>query len=277
VFGFCSAYIEYMGAALQDLRRAIERRFPDALPLGRGTVAAVSTGTAALDALLPGGGLARGRLTAWRPGGGATAVLRAACEAAAGRGERAAWISAGGVQCADFWRSGPLLLRPRSPIEALSSTEELLRSGGFALVILLGGGREIAGEAVRLARAARAGGTAFVVTSPAVTIAQLRVKSRIAPTGYRWRHDPFGEPVEVVAVRVEVEASSLGWSGRTAFDLPVRTHALRLAPEPHLVDRRGAPAAARWRRRPSPLPASRPSSVAIAPVQTQQKPGLAHP
>jgi hypothetical protein len=266
VFGFYSVYIGCMGAALQDLRQALERRFPDALPLGRGTVAAVSTGTAALDALLPGGGLARGRLTAWRPGGGATAVLRAACEAAVGRGERAAWISAGGVQCADFWRSGPLLLRPRSPTEALSSTEELLRSGGFALVILLGAGRETAGEAVRLARAARSGGTAFVVTSQDVTIAQLRVTSRISPAGYRWRHDPFGEPVEVVAVRVEVEASSLGWSGRTAFELPVRTHDLRLAPEPRLVDRRGAPAAARWRRRPPSLPVSRPASAAIAAV-----------
>jgi hypothetical protein len=241
-------------AALYDLRQALQRRFPDALPLGRGTVATVSAGCAALDALLPGGGLARGRLTAWRPGGGATAVLRAACEATVGRGERAAWIDAGGVQGADFWRSGPLLVRPRTQVEALSIAEELLRSGGFALVVLLGASREAAREAVRLSRAARAGGTAFVAGAEAVPVAQLRVVSRIAPDGYRWRHGPFGEPVQVVGVRLEVEASSLGWSGRTTLELPVRTHSLRLAPEPRLVDRRGAPASARWRRRSPATP-----------------------
>jgi hypothetical protein len=51
----------------------------------------------------------------------------------------------------------------------------------------------------------------------------------------------------VVAVRVEVEATSLGWSGRSVVELPVRMHHPRLAPEPRLVDRRGAPAAVRWR------------------------------
>ena len=60
-------------AALQELRQALEQRFPDAVPLGRGTAAAVGTGVAALDVLLPGGGLARGRLATWQPGGGSTA------------------------------------------------------------------------------------------------------------------------------------------------------------------------------------------------------------
>jgi hypothetical protein len=238
-----------MSTALHELRQQLEQRFPDALPLGRGTVAAVSTGTAALDALLPGGGLARGRLTVWRPGGGATAVLRTACETAVRRGERAAWIDAGRLQSADFWRDGPLLLRPGNPVAALTSAEELLRSGGFGLVILLGAGRELTREAVRLSRAARAGGSAFVAAARDVPVAHLRLVSRIAPAGYRWRCDPFGEPVEVVGVRLEVEASALGWSGRTTLELPVRTHGLRLSPESRLGDGRGAPPAARWRQR----------------------------
>jgi hypothetical protein len=87
-------------------------------------------------------------------------------------------------------------------------------------------------------------------------VAHLRVASCIAPDGYRWRCDAFGEPVEVVSVRLEVEASSLGWSGRTTFELPVRTHRPRLSPEPRLVDRRGAPASARWRRTRRPSGAS---------------------
>jgi hypothetical protein len=227
-------------AALQELKRTLERRFPDALPLGRGTVAAVGTGVAALDMLLPGGGLGRGRVTTWRTGGGATAVLRTAVEAAVRRGERSAWVDAGGALSADFWRTGPLLVRPATEREALVSAEELLRSGGFALVVLTGGGREAGREGVRLSRAARAGGAAFVLAGGESPVTHLRVASRIQPEGYRWRRDPFGDPVEVTAVRIEVEASSLGWSGRTAFELPVRTHRARLSPESRLVDRRGA-------------------------------------
>jgi hypothetical protein len=240
--------------ALDDLRRTLEQRFPGAVPLGHGTVGGVATGIVALDALLPGGGLVRGRVTVWRPGGGATAVLRSACEAAVGRGERAAWIDVGGVQGADFWRRGPLLVRPRSELEALASAEELLRSGGFGVVVLLGAGDSAAREAVRLGHAAREGGAAFVAVTKASPVAHLRVVSRTAPDAYRWRCDPFGEPVEIAAVRVEVEAASLGWSGRTSFELPVRSHAPRLAPEPRLVDRRGAPPAARWRPRRFPAP-----------------------
>ncbi|MGH7448051.1 MAG: hypothetical protein ACREK1_00840 [Longimicrobiales bacterium] len=227
-------------AAVQELRRALERRFPDALPLGRGTAAGVGTGVAALDVLLPGAGLARGRLTTWRPGGGATAVLRTAVEAAVRRGERSAWVDGSGILSADFWRSGPLLVRPGTERDALVSTEELLRSGGFTVVVLTGGGREAGREAVRLSRAARAGGAAFVLVTEQSTVTHLRISSRIQPEGYRWRRDPFGEPVEVTAVRIEVEASALGWSGRTSFELPVRMHRARLSPEPRLVDRRGA-------------------------------------
>jgi hypothetical protein len=231
-------------AAVQELRQALERQFPDALPLGRGTAAAVGTGVPALDVLLPGGGLARGRLTLWRPGGGATAVLRTAVEAAVRRGERSAWVDGRGTLGADFWRAGPLLVRPSSERDALVSAEELLRSGGFAVVVLSGAGREAGREAVRLARAARAGGAAFVFAGAESAVTHLRVVSRIDPNGYRWRRDPFGEPVDVTAVRIEIEASSMGWSGRTSFELPVRTHRGRLSPEPRLVDRRGA------RRRP---------------------------
>lgn len=226
--------------ALKDLRQALEQRFPDALPLGRGTTSAVGTGVPALDVMLPGNGLARGRLTLWRPGGGATAVLRMALEMAVRRGERSAWVDGSGALTADFWRAGPLLVRPASVREALSGAEELLRSGGYALVVVTGCGREGGREGVRLSRAARAGGGALVLVGEESAVTHLRVGSRIAPEGYRWRRDPFGDPVEVTAVRIEVEASSMGWSGRTSFELPVRMHGARLSPEPQLVDRRGA-------------------------------------
>jgi hypothetical protein len=233
--------------ALQALRIALQERYPDAIPLGRGVAPAVATGLGALDGLLPGGGLARGRVTAWRPGGGATAVLRAASEAVVRGGERAAWVDAAGAQSADFWRGGALLVRA-GVRESLACAEELLRSGGFALVVVKGGGREAGREAVRLSRSARAGGAALVVVAETAAVAHLRVVTRMPPEGYRWRYNAFGEPVTVETVRVEVEASSLGWSGRTTLELPVQLYQPRLGPEPRLVDRRGAVPTVRWRR-----------------------------
>jgi hypothetical protein len=133
-----------------------------------------------------------------------------------------------------------LLLRPEGELEALVCAEELLRSGGFGLVVLSGGGRAFTHEDVRLSRAVREGGGAFVALSATSSVAHLRITSRIAPDAYRWRQNPFGEPVEVVEVRVQVDAQAMGWSGHTSLSLPVMTHAYRSAPDPKLVDRRGA-------------------------------------
>jgi hypothetical protein len=234
--------------ALDLLRQALRQRFPDALPLAQGLAAAVATGIGPLDRVLPGGGLARGRVTLWQPGGGATAVLRSACSAAAERGERTAWVDGSGQLAAEAWDARVLLVRPEGAVAALVCAEELLRCGGFALVVLAGAGTAAGGEAVRLGRAARAGGSAFVLVGADAPVAHMRVVSRIAADGYRWQRDPFGEPVRVARARLEVEARSLGWSERARFELPVHGHVQRLALEPALVDRRGARAAVRWPR-----------------------------
>lgn len=232
-----------MAVPLHELRKLLEGRFPDAVPVTYRTAGAVATGLDELDRVLPGGGLPRGRLAAWVPGGGATAVLQAACLAAVGRGERAAWVDGGGLVAGEFWRAGPLLVRP--PVgdgrgrAALAAAEELLRSGGFALVVL-SGVEAVGTEAVRLARAAREGGSALVMMTAGVPVAALRLRSRIAPDGYRWRRGPFGEPAEVEAVQLQVQAAAMGWSARTELVLPVARHDLRLSLDPGLADRRGA-------------------------------------
>jgi hypothetical protein len=227
-------------AAIEDLKETLARRYPDALPLVWRTAQAVSTGIESLDRLLPNGGLPRGRLTAWSPGGGATAVLRSACRSVVERGERSVWVDGSGWVLGDHWPAGPLLLRPAGTREALECAEELARSGGFGLVVLgVDGG--VSGREVRLERAVRAGGGAFVVLSRDVPVAQLRVLSRLVEASWTWRRDAFGAPVEAEAVIVRVEARSLGWQGRTEFRLPVRGFETRLSPDPGLVDRRGAP------------------------------------
>lgn len=230
-----------MATSILELRQTLERRFPGAVPVTYRTAGAVAMGIGALDHLLPGGGLPRGRLAVWAPGGGATAVLRAACGAVVGRGERAAWVDGAGTVAGAFWRPGPLLLRPAGGREALECAEELLRSGGFALVVLAGV-EAVGGDGVRLSRAVREGGGAFVILSTGAPIAALRLASWIPPDGYHWRRGPFGEPAEVEGVAVRVRASAMGLNVRTEFLLPVAHHDLRLSQDPELADRRGSDA-----------------------------------
>lgn len=226
-------------AEVLELRRHLEQRFPDAQPVHYGTTGAVATGVAALDSALPAGGLPRGRVTLWRPGGGATAVLRSAAVATVEAGERAAWVDGTGHVTGASWVEGPALFRPK-PEHVAACAEELLRSGGFALVVLVWGGAGLGdGEGVRLGRAAREGGSAFVAVTEKAPVSHLRARSSFDPSGFRWRRDPFGEPscLESVAVRVRLE--SMGLDRRTRFSLSVEHHDARLSLESRLVDRRG--------------------------------------
>ena len=222
------------------LKEALEQRFPNALPVSYRTGGAVATGISALDHMLPANGLPRGRLSLWKPGGGATAILYAACESVALRGERAAWIDAAGTIASESWRAGPLLLKPEGELESLICAEELLRCGAFGLIVLSGARGAFAREDVRLSRAVREGGGAFVALADASNVAHLQVSSRIAADAYRWKTNPFGEPAEVTEVRVQVEAQAMGWSGRTQVILPVGDFRQRSAVESTLADRRGA-------------------------------------
>ena len=229
-------------AQVLELKQALEQRFPNAQPVAYRTTGSVASGVAALDTMLPAGGLPRGRLSLWAPGGGATAILHAAVQSVAARGERSAWIDGAGTIVGDSWKAGPLLLKPEGELEALICAEELLRSGGFGLIVLSGTGKAFTSEDVRLSRAVREGGGGFVAIAEKSSVAHLRMASRISPDSYKWRLDPFGEPGEVTEVRVQVEAQAMGWSGHTFVHLPVATYAQRNAPVTNLVDRRGAKA-----------------------------------
>ena len=137
------------------IRALIEHRFPDATPVTHRTAEPVATGIDALDAILPGRGLPRGRLTVWMPQGGATAVLRAACNTTVAQGERAVWIDGLGTVAGPFWEEGPILVRPRNRKHGLRGAEELLRCGGFALVVLAASGARRHRNGAALPRRAR--------------------------------------------------------------------------------------------------------------------------
>jgi hypothetical protein len=234
-----------MSTSVAALRALIQQRFPDATPItgvpgGVRTTEEVATGIDELDKVLPNGGLPRGRLSVWAPHGGATAILRASCRAVVAAGERAAWIDGGLTVAGEFWETdrGIYLVRPASRLHALRAAEELLRSGGFSLLILAG--VEPTGtEPVRLTRAAREGGTALVSVGSMAAMASVRLTSRLL--SYRWRRTPFGDPAEAEDATVRVAARSAGWNVHTDFPIPMVHHELRLSLESELADRRGLP------------------------------------
>ena len=228
-----------MSAQVAALRRTLEERFPGAVPVAFRTARAVATGWAELDAALPGGGLPRGRLSVWS-GAGATAVLRGVCAAALARGERAAWVDAARTTSGEAEWGGIALVRTGTSAEALLCAEELLRCGGFGVVVL-GGVATAGADRVKLVHVAREGGAAFVEAgSGDGWMAAVRVSSWVPPGGVRWRRDALGEAVEVDSVGVRVRATALGWSRDAEVDLPVAARDFRLSLEPGLGDRRGA-------------------------------------
>src|ERR1043166_5021459 len=167
-----------MSTSVAALRALIEQKFPDATPVTHRLTEQVATGISALDRALPSGGLPRGRLSAWAPHGGATAILRATCDWVVEQGERSAWVDADNTMAGACWDEGPYLVRPTSRTHALRAAEELLRCGGFALLVLAGA--DVKGpETVRLTRAAREGGTAFVTIASNASMSSLRLTSRV--------------------------------------------------------------------------------------------------
>jgi hypothetical protein len=230
-----------MKTSVAALRALIQQQFPDATPIThRSTDAYVATGLTTLDQVLPNGGLPRGRLSVWAPHGGATAILRGACYSVVANGERSAWIDAEHTVAGTFWdvADGLYLLRPTSRVHALRAAEELLRSGGFA-VLVIAGAEPQGTETVRLTRAAREGGTALVTITAQASMASLRLTSRLLH--YRWRTTPFGDPAEAKDVTVRVHARTVGWNAHVDFPIPVTHHELRLSLESELADRRGLP------------------------------------
>ena len=227
-----------MSASVATLRQLLEQRFPDATPITHRITEQVATGISALDGVLPSGGFPRGRLSIWTPHGGATAILRAACYSAVASGERAVWVDGNHEIAGATWVEGPILLRPKTRRHGLRATEEILRSGGVALVVLAG--TDPTGtETVRLTRAAREGGAALISLTTLSALSSLRVRSNLDPHGYRWRRTPFGEPALARDVQVRVHARAMGWNAHTSFPVPVMHHELRLSLESGLADRRG--------------------------------------
>jgi hypothetical protein len=160
------------------------------------------------------------------------------CRTAVLDGERAAWIDGARTIAGAFWDGPALLVRPPSSVHAVRAADELLRSGGFRVVVLTGVCASEA-ETMRLVRAAHDGGGALVAVTSNTAMAALRMASRI--TDVQWRFDPFGEPAHIESVKISSDVRALGWSKRAEFSIPVVSYELPVSLESGLADRRGLP------------------------------------
>lgn len=171
------------------------RRHP-ALRESPGKAEVLSTGFAALDSLLPGGGWQLGALTeilAAREGIGELGLLMPALARLTGEGRLAVWVSA------PYWPYGPalaargvklsrtILVGAPTPRETLWATEQALRSGACGAVLAWGTGAD--GRCLRrLQLAAEEGRCLGVLFPPATTAATpspaaLRLAVEATPGG----------------------------------------------------------------------------------------------
>jgi len=140
------------------------------LPPPPPTAPAIPTGIAALDTVLLGGGLPRGRLTelVGPAGGGKTTIARAIVEATVHDRGWVAYIDAQRTLDPRDWAhlgdaEGVWMIRPHDATRATWCADVLLRSGAFALVVLDGAPALTRSNAVRLTRLARDANCALLV------------------------------------------------------------------------------------------------------------------
>ena len=221
---------------------------------------ALPTGVAALDAVLVGGGLPRGRLTeiVGPTGSGKTTLTRAIVESTVAAHGWVAYVDAQRTLDARDWvhlgdAEGVWIIRPRDAGRAAWCADVLLRSGAFALVVLDGAPVLSKSAAVRLTRLARESNAAFVVLGDRTGAASqlggaVRLLVERTTPGKR-RHPPpithHPPPVvgdgwgvvgatRTIAVRVEK-----GGTLRTVEVCCAIGVARRLCTHPEVPDRRG--------------------------------------
>jgi recombination protein RecA len=209
---------------------------------------AIPTGIAALDAVLQGGGLPRGRLTeiVGSIGSGKTTLARAVVEATVADHGWVAYVDAQRTLDPRDWvhlgdAEGMWMIRPHDASRAAWCADVLLRSGAFALVVLDGAPTLTKSAAVRLTRLARDGGAALMILGDrAGAASQLGGAVRLVverPTpGSRRRHGTrgTGDGIRTIAVRVEK-----GGTLRTVEVSCAIAVARRLCAHPEVPDRRG--------------------------------------
>jgi recombination protein RecA len=207
---------------------------------------AIPTGIAALDAVLLGGGLPRGRLTELLgpTGSGKTTLVRAIVEQTVSSRGWVAYIDAQRTLDPRDWThlgdaQGVWMIRPHDASRAPWCADVLLRSGAFTLVVLDGAPLLSKSNAVRLTRLARDGNCALVVLGDRVGGAtQLggAVRLLLERPRHRGKREEEGEKMSSRTIAVRVEKGGTLRTVEVSCAVPV---ARRLCTHPEVPDRRG--------------------------------------
>ncbi|MDB4898794.1 MAG: RecA protein [Gemmatimonadetes bacterium] len=217
---------------------------------------ALPTGIAALDAVLQGGGLPRGRLTEMvgATGNGKTTLARAIVEQTVAAHGWVAYVDAQRTLDARDWvhlgdREGVWMIRPHDATRAIWCADVLLRSGAFSLVVLDGAPLLSKSNAVRLTRLARdsnaalmilgdrAGGATQLGGAVRLVVERPTATASRRPSGARHKEREEGgeeRTTRTIAVRVDK-----GGTLRTVEVSCAIGVARRLCAHPEVPDRRG--------------------------------------
>ncbi len=242
-----------MSAAVAvDRREAIaglRLRLAGVLDRGRSGSAALPTGVSVLDALLPGGGVPRGRLTELlgERGSGRTTVVRQLALQAVAAGHRVACVDASRTLAPRDWivpdasggaRDGMWIVRPPDVTRGAWCADVLLRTGAFALVVLDGVPALERAVAARLTRLAREHDAALVLLGATAAGSQLggALRLRFETAGLNARATATAR-----AIRIVVEKGGPRQTVEVNRAIPM---ARRLCAHPEVPDRR-RPAAGR--------------------------------
>jgi RecA/RadA recombinase len=210
-------------ALLDQLGRPGDVRLGSAHPE---LAARLSTGLAALDAVLD-GGLPRGRISelAGGPSAGRTGIACAIAAHATWAGETIGWVDpedaldAEAAAAAGVALARTLWVRPRGTADAVRAAEILLRAGGFGLVVLdLGAqpGRTATATWARLGQAAERTRSTLLVLAPVRAAGgAATVGLEVAARHVRWSDGP-GRLVllDGIEASVAIVRSRVGRPGR---------------------------------------------------------------
>lgn len=225
-----------MSIALANLRQqlaAVVAGTPSATP-------GLPTGLTALDAVLPGGGLPRGRITEiLAPAGvGKTTLARSVAAATLTTGHAVAWIDAARTLDPRDWigtsegSDALWVVRPANVARASWCADLLLRTGAFALVVLDGAPVLPRTVGVRLAQLARDADASLLLLGDGTRASEIGGALRLVLRRRETHSGPLvtatiekGGPHQHVPLQLEV--------GRG------HSIARRLCTHPEIPDRRG--------------------------------------
>jgi hypothetical protein len=221
---------------------ALRQQLADVLDLPKPDAPGLATGIRELDAVLPGAGVPRGRLTEiiGPLGSGKTTFIRCIVERSVAEGLWVAYVDAARTLAPRDWahlgeRVGVWMIRPHDAGRAAWCADVLLRSAAFALVVLDGAPMLSRSIAIRLTRLAREGNAALIAIGDDRGSSMIPGSLRLKTTG-RERRSRRGAVSAPSAITITVEKGGVRQSVEVSCAIGM---ARRLCSHPEVPDRRG--------------------------------------